>query len=85
MSLLGRLLSRFVSLGVLAIVLLLIQVIARRHLTSFFDRELLQRKDPSGPIIPLWDEEKRLCSGLNNSGRGLCLAMADLKNYLLKK
>ena len=66
MSPMGRLLSRFVSLGVVAIVLLLIQVIARRATPL-----LLSRKNPSGPIIPLWDEEKRLCSGLNNSGRAV--------------
>ena len=31
---------------------------------------IIVRRDRKGPIIPLWDEEKRLCGVQTNSGKG---------------
>ena len=32
---------------------------------------IMVRRDRKGPIIPLWDEEKRLCGVQTNSGKDL--------------
>ena len=32
---------------------------------------IILRRDRKGPIIPLWDEEKRLCGVQTNSGKDL--------------
>ena len=69
---------RLVSLGIFAIVFILVQNV-RKARPSFVPvvpsvetlKNLMVRRDRKGPIIPLWDEEKRLCGVQTNSGKDL--------------
>ena len=67
---------RFFSLGIFAIVFILVKNV-RKARPSFvpvvpsvetLKNLIMVRRDRKGPIIPLWDEEKRLCG---NSGKSL--------------
>ena len=70
---------RFVSLGIFAIVFILVKNV-RKARPSFvpvvssvetLKNLIMVRRDRKGPIIPLWDEEKRLCGVQTNSGKDL--------------
>ena len=70
---------RFVSLGIFAIVFILVKNV-RKTRPSFvpvvpsvetLKNLIMVRRDRKGPIIPLWDEEKRLCGVQTNSGKDL--------------
>ena len=67
---------RIVSLGIFAIVFILVKNVhkARPSFVPVPSVETLKniimvRRDRKGPIIPLWDEEKRLCGVQTNSGK----------------
>ena len=65
---------RLVSLGIFAIVFILVKNVRKARpsyvpvVPSVETLKNMVRKDRKGPIIPLWDEEKRLCGVQTNSG-----------------